>query len=67
MNLKTKDLLGLRDLTAEEIEHILDTAKTMKYILTTNNKKKERIMCSRKLKIDEIIKGILRYYRLKNE
>lgn len=36
---KRKDLLGLRDLTVEEIEHILSTAKTMKYILTTNNKK----------------------------
>ncbi len=39
MNLKSKDLLGLRDITAEEIEYILNTAKTMKYILTTNNKK----------------------------
>ncbi len=39
MHLKSKDLLGLKDLTAEEIEHILDTAKTMKYILTSNNKK----------------------------
>jgi aspartate carbamoyltransferase catalytic subunit len=39
MNLKSKDLLGLKDLTEEEIVYILDTAKTMKYILTTNNKK----------------------------
>ncbi len=39
MNLRSKDLLGLRDLTAEEIEHILDTAKTMKYIITSNSKK----------------------------
>lgn len=39
MNLKSKDLLGLKDLSAEEIEHILDTSKTMKLILTTNNKK----------------------------
>ncbi len=39
MNLKSKDLLGLRDLSAEEIEYILETAKTMKYVLTTNNKK----------------------------
>lgn len=39
MNLKSKDLLGLKDLSAEEIEYILDTAKTMKYIITTNNKK----------------------------
>jgi aspartate carbamoyltransferase catalytic subunit len=39
MILKSKDLLGLKDMTAEEIEHILNTAKTMKYIITTNNKK----------------------------
>jgi len=39
MNFKNKDLLGLKDLTAEEIMLILDTAKTMKYILTSNNKK----------------------------
>ena len=39
MNLKSKDLLGMKELTAEEIEYILDTARTMKYILTTNNKK----------------------------
>lgn len=39
MNLKSKDLLGIKDISAEEIEYILDTAKTMKYILTTNNKK----------------------------
>jgi len=39
MHLKSKDLLGLRDISAEEIEYILDTAKTMKYILTSNVKK----------------------------
>jgi len=39
MNLKSKDLLGLRDISAEEIEYILSTAKTMKYILSSNNKK----------------------------
>lgn len=39
MNLKSKDLLGLKDLSAEEIEYILDTAKTMKYIVTSNAKK----------------------------
>jgi aspartate carbamoyltransferase catalytic subunit len=39
MNLKSKDLLGLRDISAEEIEYILNTAKTMKYILSSNNKK----------------------------
>jgi len=39
MSLKRKDLLGLKDLSADEIEYILDTAKTMKMILTSNNKK----------------------------
>lgn len=39
MNLKSKDLLGLRDISPEEIEYILSTAKTMKYILTSNNKR----------------------------
>lgn len=39
MNLKSKDLLGLKDLSAEEIEYILDTARTMKYVLTSKNKK----------------------------
>ena len=39
MNLKSKDLLGLKDISAEEMEYILDTAKTMKYIITSNNKK----------------------------
>lgn len=39
MNLKSKDLLGLKDVSAEEIAYILDTAKTMKYIITSNNKK----------------------------
>ena len=37
--LKSKDILGLKDLDVEEIEHILKTASTMKYILTANNKK----------------------------
>ncbi|MCX7746817.1 MAG: aspartate carbamoyltransferase catalytic subunit [Clostridia bacterium] len=39
MVLKSKDILGLKDMTAEEIEHILNNAKTMKYILQANNKK----------------------------
>lgn len=39
MNLRSKDILGLKDLSAEEIEYILNTAKTMKYILMSNNKK----------------------------
>lgn len=36
---KRKDLLGLKDLTAEEIKYILNNAETMKYILSQNNKK----------------------------
>lgn len=39
MVLKSKDILGMKELTAEEIMLILDTAKTMKYILQSNNKK----------------------------
>lgn len=39
MTLNSKDLLGLRNLSAEEIMLILNTARTMKYVLTTNNKK----------------------------
>lgn len=39
MALRRKDLLGLRDVEAEEINYILDTAQTMKYVLTSNNKK----------------------------
>lgn len=39
MVLKSKDLLGLKDLTPEEIEYILNTAKTMKHILLSKNKK----------------------------
>lgn len=34
-----KDLLGLKDLTAKQIEFILDSAENMKCILTQNNKK----------------------------
>ncbi|MCH5212524.1 MAG: aspartate carbamoyltransferase catalytic subunit [Oscillospiraceae bacterium] len=33
------DLLGLENLTAEQIKHILDTAATMKTIVLSNNKK----------------------------
>ena len=36
---KKKDLLGLKDMTAEEIKYILNNAETMKYILTQKNKK----------------------------
>ena len=39
MNLKSKDILGLKELSAEEIGYILDTAKTMKYAITSNIKK----------------------------
>lgn len=39
MILKSKDLIGLKDLTAEEIQYILNTAKTMKVILLSKNKK----------------------------
>ncbi|NMB33897.1 MAG: aspartate carbamoyltransferase catalytic subunit [Clostridium sp.] len=35
----TKDLLGLKELTGEQIKHILNTAKTMKLILESKNKK----------------------------
>lgn len=37
--MRKKDLLGLKDMTAEEILHILDNAQTMKYILERKNKK----------------------------
>lgn len=37
--LKSKDLLGIQQLTPEEIQLILDTAKTMKFILQQNSKK----------------------------
>lgn len=39
MKLRSKDLLGIRDLTKDEINYILDTAETMKYIIKSNNKK----------------------------
>lgn len=39
MVLKSKNLLGLKELTASEIEYILSTAKTMKIILNSKNKK----------------------------
>ena len=41
LNMQTtaKDLLGLSSLTRQQIEQILDTAKTMKFILTQKNKK----------------------------
>lgn len=39
MGLKSKDLLGLKDISAEEILQIIDTAKAMKYVINSNNKK----------------------------
>lgn len=39
MALKTKDLLGLRDVSAEEITEILDMAGIMKSIIVSGNKK----------------------------
>ena len=39
MGLSQKDLLGLRDATKEDISLILETAKAMKVILDSNNKK----------------------------
>ena len=39
MSLAKKDILGIKDMTKDEIEHIISTAQTMKYIITTNNKK----------------------------
>ena len=38
MNLKTKDILGIKDMSVEEIEHIINTAKTMKYVINSKNK-----------------------------
>lgn len=39
MNLRNKDILGMKELDAEEIMYILDTAKTMKMVLDSNSKK----------------------------
>lgn len=39
MGLKNKDILGMKQLSAEEIMEILETAKTMKMVLTSGNKK----------------------------
>jgi aspartate carbamoyltransferase catalytic subunit len=36
---KRKDFVGLKDLSAEEILNILETAETMKFVLSQNNKK----------------------------
>ena len=39
MFLNRKDFLGLRDLTAEELEYMLKTAETMKFVIGQKNKK----------------------------
>lgn len=39
MGLKNKDLLGLRNITCDEILSILETAKAMKKVMESNNKK----------------------------
>ncbi len=39
MILKSKDLLGLKDVSKEEIQGILETSKTMKLIIKSNTKK----------------------------
>lgn len=37
--LRSKDMLGLREVSAEEIHEILNTAELMKMVITSNNKK----------------------------
>ena len=39
MKLRNKDLLGMKELEAEEIAEILSTAELMKMVMTSNNKK----------------------------
>jgi len=39
MQLRSKDLLGIKELSAEEINLILDTAETMKHVLSASSKK----------------------------
>ncbi|MCD8037109.1 MAG: aspartate carbamoyltransferase catalytic subunit [Clostridiales bacterium] len=39
MFLNRKDFLGIRDLTAEELNYILKTAETMKFVINQKNKK----------------------------
>lgn len=39
MFLDRKDFLGLRDLTAEELDYVLKTAETMKFVINQKNKK----------------------------
>lgn len=44
MNLKSKDLLGLKDISREEIEYIFETAKTMKMILASGSKRTPHLL-----------------------
>ena len=37
MFLNRKDFLGLRDLTAEELDYVLKTAETMKFVINQKN------------------------------
>ena len=39
--LRSKDILGIRDLSFEEIIHILETAKDMKERIENKNKRKK--------------------------
>jgi len=44
MFLNKKDFLGIRDLSAEELNYILKTAETMKFVLNQKNKKVPHLM-----------------------
>ncbi len=44
MHLSSKDLLGLKELSAEEIKLILDTAVNMKMVLNSGNKKTSHLL-----------------------
>ena len=44
MQLKSKDLLGIRDLSKEEIDLIIETAETMKHVISSNNKKTSHLV-----------------------
>ena len=38
MFLNRKDFLGIRDLSADELDYILKTAETMKFVINQKNK-----------------------------
>ena len=44
MQLKSKDLLGIKELSVEEIELILETAETMKHVIMSKNKKTSHLV-----------------------